>query len=209
MSSEVWYPVGPHDVFPEEFATFLLTDPGVRRGVPRVPCRPARRAMVAGDAGGESRRPADRSAVVSGEHPLPAQDRARRATRSPDGRCARRAMLCSSGSPTTELVACRHRSIDAVAACSPRAARGRLPAAGTHEGRARSGEEHRRLRSRRRADRHSLRGRRGAAADARRDARHPLPGAERLRHPLPERPDGAARQGNGPRAHARADRPFT
>ena len=30
MSSEVWYPVGPHDVFPEEFATFLLTDPGVR-----------------------------------------------------------------------------------------------------------------------------------------------------------------------------------
>jgi len=30
MSGEVWYPVGPHDVFPEEFATFLLTDPGVR-----------------------------------------------------------------------------------------------------------------------------------------------------------------------------------
>jgi isocitrate dehydrogenase kinase/phosphatase len=31
MSDEVWYPVGPHDVFPEEFATFLLTDPEVRR----------------------------------------------------------------------------------------------------------------------------------------------------------------------------------
>ena len=31
LSSEVWYPVGPHDVFPEEFATFLLTDPEVRR----------------------------------------------------------------------------------------------------------------------------------------------------------------------------------
>ena len=31
MSSEVWYPVGPHDVFPEEFATFLLTDPAVRQ----------------------------------------------------------------------------------------------------------------------------------------------------------------------------------
>jgi isocitrate dehydrogenase kinase/phosphatase len=30
MSSDVWYPVGPHDVFPEEFATFLLTDPEVR-----------------------------------------------------------------------------------------------------------------------------------------------------------------------------------
>jgi isocitrate dehydrogenase kinase/phosphatase len=30
MSSEVWYPVGPLDVFPEEFATFLLTDGRVR-----------------------------------------------------------------------------------------------------------------------------------------------------------------------------------
>ena len=30
MSSEVWYPVGPKDVFPEEFATFLLPDPEVR-----------------------------------------------------------------------------------------------------------------------------------------------------------------------------------
>jgi isocitrate dehydrogenase kinase/phosphatase len=31
MSADVWYPVGPHDVFPEEFATFLLTDPQVRQ----------------------------------------------------------------------------------------------------------------------------------------------------------------------------------
>ncbi len=30
MSGDVWYPVGPRDVFPEEFATFLLTDPRVR-----------------------------------------------------------------------------------------------------------------------------------------------------------------------------------
>ncbi|HEY1438086.1 MAG TPA: bifunctional isocitrate dehydrogenase kinase/phosphatase [Casimicrobiaceae bacterium] len=30
MSSEVWYPVGPSDVFPEEFATFLLTDDAAR-----------------------------------------------------------------------------------------------------------------------------------------------------------------------------------
>ncbi|MCC6377550.1 MAG: bifunctional isocitrate dehydrogenase kinase/phosphatase [Burkholderiales bacterium] len=29
-SGEVWYRVGPKDVFPEEFATFLLTDPDVR-----------------------------------------------------------------------------------------------------------------------------------------------------------------------------------
>ncbi|MFO1312678.1 MAG: bifunctional isocitrate dehydrogenase kinase/phosphatase [Burkholderiales bacterium] len=31
MSGDVWYPVGPRDVFPEEFATFLLTDPRTRR----------------------------------------------------------------------------------------------------------------------------------------------------------------------------------
>ena len=30
MSNDVWYPVGPKDVFPEEFATFLLTDPRTR-----------------------------------------------------------------------------------------------------------------------------------------------------------------------------------
>jgi isocitrate dehydrogenase kinase/phosphatase len=30
MSDDVWYPVGPLDVFPEEFATFLLTDVRVR-----------------------------------------------------------------------------------------------------------------------------------------------------------------------------------
>ncbi len=30
LDGDVWYPVGPHDVFPEEFATFLLTDPAVR-----------------------------------------------------------------------------------------------------------------------------------------------------------------------------------
>jgi isocitrate dehydrogenase kinase/phosphatase len=30
MSDDVWYPVGPRDIFPEEFATFLLTDPRVR-----------------------------------------------------------------------------------------------------------------------------------------------------------------------------------
>jgi len=29
-AAEVWYPVGPRDVFPEEFATFLLTDSRVR-----------------------------------------------------------------------------------------------------------------------------------------------------------------------------------
>jgi isocitrate dehydrogenase kinase/phosphatase len=30
LSPDVWYAVGPHDIFPEEFETFLLTDAGVR-----------------------------------------------------------------------------------------------------------------------------------------------------------------------------------
>jgi isocitrate dehydrogenase kinase/phosphatase len=29
-SAETWYPVGVHDVFPEEFATFVLPDPDIR-----------------------------------------------------------------------------------------------------------------------------------------------------------------------------------
>jgi isocitrate dehydrogenase kinase/phosphatase len=35
MSSDVWYAVGPRDVFPEEFATFLLTDPAIREAFMR------------------------------------------------------------------------------------------------------------------------------------------------------------------------------
>jgi len=31
LSDEVWHPVGPQDVFPEEFARFLLTDASIRR----------------------------------------------------------------------------------------------------------------------------------------------------------------------------------
>jgi len=30
MSGEVWYSVGPHDVFPETFGPFLLGNPAVR-----------------------------------------------------------------------------------------------------------------------------------------------------------------------------------
>jgi isocitrate dehydrogenase kinase/phosphatase len=30
MADDVWYAVGPKDIFPEEFATFLLTDPKTR-----------------------------------------------------------------------------------------------------------------------------------------------------------------------------------
>ncbi len=35
MSGEIWYRVGPRDVFPEEFATFLLTDPRNREAFMR------------------------------------------------------------------------------------------------------------------------------------------------------------------------------
>ena len=31
MSAEPWYTAGPNDIFPEEFATFLLTDPRIRK----------------------------------------------------------------------------------------------------------------------------------------------------------------------------------
>jgi len=31
MSADPWYPIGPADVFPEEFATFLLNNSKVRR----------------------------------------------------------------------------------------------------------------------------------------------------------------------------------
>ncbi len=31
MASEPWYTVGPHDIFPETYGTFLLGDPRVRR----------------------------------------------------------------------------------------------------------------------------------------------------------------------------------
>ncbi|HVE48160.1 MAG TPA: isocitrate dehydrogenase kinase/phosphatase-domain containing protein, partial [Casimicrobiaceae bacterium] len=30
LAADVWYPVGPRDVFPEEFETFLLSDPRLR-----------------------------------------------------------------------------------------------------------------------------------------------------------------------------------
>jgi isocitrate dehydrogenase kinase/phosphatase len=31
LSDEVWHPVGAHDIFPEEFERFLLTDASIRR----------------------------------------------------------------------------------------------------------------------------------------------------------------------------------
>ena len=47
MSGEVWYPVGPNDVFPETFGPFLLGNPSGARGVHEAPRRPARRGVLA------------------------------------------------------------------------------------------------------------------------------------------------------------------
>jgi isocitrate dehydrogenase kinase/phosphatase len=43
MSGEIWYSVGPKDVFPETFGPFLLGNPGVREVFMEAPRRPAGR----------------------------------------------------------------------------------------------------------------------------------------------------------------------
>ena len=45
MSGEVWYSVGPKDVFPETFGPFLLGNPAVRADLHEAPRRPARRCV--------------------------------------------------------------------------------------------------------------------------------------------------------------------
>ena len=58
MSGDVWYPVGPHDVFPEEFETFLLTDPKTRECFRYFHADLLDAAVVAGDAARDSHRTA-------------------------------------------------------------------------------------------------------------------------------------------------------
>jgi len=36
LAAEPWYSVGPHDIFPEEFATFLLGDPRIRKAFIKI-----------------------------------------------------------------------------------------------------------------------------------------------------------------------------
>ena len=64
MANEVWYPVGGNDVFPEEFETFLLTDPGVRAAFHGDARRPAGRRVVASRAAQTRQRRSTRSAVL-------------------------------------------------------------------------------------------------------------------------------------------------
>ena len=56
MSGEVWYPVGPRDVFPETFAPFLLGNPSVRAGLHGAPRGAARRRLLAWPQGADPRR---------------------------------------------------------------------------------------------------------------------------------------------------------
>ena len=48
LADEPWYGVARNDVFPEEFATFLLGEPRLRETVPPPPCRAARARVLAG-----------------------------------------------------------------------------------------------------------------------------------------------------------------
>ena len=57
MSGEVWYTVGPKDVFPETFGPFLLGNPTRARGLHEAPRRPARRGVLATPQGAHPRRP--------------------------------------------------------------------------------------------------------------------------------------------------------
>jgi isocitrate dehydrogenase kinase/phosphatase len=55
MSGEIWYSVGPKDVFPETFGPFLLGNPARARGVHAAPCRPAGRGLLAKPPGAHPR----------------------------------------------------------------------------------------------------------------------------------------------------------
>ena len=52
MSGEVWYRVGPKDVFPETFAPVPARQSRGARGLHGAPCRPARRRLLARPQGG-------------------------------------------------------------------------------------------------------------------------------------------------------------
>ena len=88
MSGDVWYPVGPHDVFPEEFATFLLTDPRTRESFTYSPRGPADGGLVAGHAARNPHRAPGRGALVPGGasvSPTPGSRAARPLTRTARG----------------------------------------------------------------------------------------------------------------------------
>ena len=92
MSGEVWYRVGPKDVFPETFAPFLLGNPAVREVFMAAPRRPARRRPSGKATSRKSwpatcmmsshtrRRSASRSSAPAGPHRLHQLDSPKGAT---------------------------------------------------------------------------------------------------------------------------------
>ena len=225
MSDDVWYPVARNDVFPEEFETFLLTDPKTRA------CFRQFHADLLDPQWWQATQRAIRTGrlvevlsypdAVRFAHPvaprIPAA-RTRPAGRNdawpigvgPDetGQASGASRACYADfRPQPELAHAHpsfrpmHRAVGA-RRCPCRDARaGRLRQC-TRQGRAGSRQEHVRLPALGRAPRHPVRRRRGAAADARRRPRGPLPDPERFRRPLFQRQAGASRQGHGLAARA-------
>ena len=70
LAEEVWYPVGPLDVFPEEFESFLLGEPRVREAFLAPPRGAARARVLAAPASG--RWPGARSSTSSPTRSRPA-----------------------------------------------------------------------------------------------------------------------------------------
>ncbi len=178
MSNDVWYPVGPKDIFPEEFATFLLTDARTRECFMYYHADLLEPGMVAGDAARDPLRPPGRSAVLPGGRPL-------RASGAVSARAAPSDRI-DAPDPVPRNDACSSPPFAGVPACdrSPPSAprsrrraprrgdrRGRRMQQRAQQGRRGGGEEHHRLPAQRRAHRHPLRRRRGAHADARRRPR--------------------------------------
>ena len=106
MSAEPWYAVGPNDVFPEEFATFLLGDPQVREVFMKHHARPARRGLVAGEAEAGPRRPPRRRLPLPGHAALQASPRD-----GPAGRPARMSVAPSRRRPPGSTIAALWRML--------------------------------------------------------------------------------------------------
>ena len=190
MSDDVWYAVGPHDIFPEEFETFLLTDPRTRACFReahadlldarwwqdmQAEIRTGRLAEVLSYPGTRSLSAAPRRR----------SDRAYPALRTVIAGVDR----CATAVPSHSLgtAAATAAVVLLCASCAMPPSKDELEAAKNTFA----------CRSRRSADRDPLRRRRGPAADAGRRSGIALPDPGRLRGPLCQRRHGAARQGDG------------
>jgi isocitrate dehydrogenase kinase/phosphatase len=71
MASEPWYPIGKHDVFPEQFGTFLLGNPKIRKYFMKHHADLLTRRMVAVAQATHPGRLRGRRVPVSAAHPFP------------------------------------------------------------------------------------------------------------------------------------------